>query len=117
MFQPDPNPTQLFFAYPSKDAGLSPPDVFATSKDIFQPPVLSGDVELIVGFDSFIETPGDSGDQLDLVGLHALDWAVWPMTPGKEGNVISCQIPRGIQWRTAFEHAKVRILLLDEKEI
>lgn len=114
---PDPNPTQVFFAYPSEDGGLTPPNVFATSTDVFQPPVLTGNVEVIVGFDDFSATPGDEGDKMDPLGLHALDWAAVPETApqgastegGRAHTMHSCGVvPENIVWRTAFEHSRVR---------
>jgi hypothetical protein len=106
---PDPNPDQLFFARPSEDGGLTPPSIFATTKDFTQPPVLSEKVEIIVGFDTFIATPGNTGDSLDPTALHALDWAVWPKVAGSSHleSTKLCSKPKDVEWRTAFEHRKL----------
>lgn len=106
---PDVNPKQLYFARPSEDGALTPPSVFATTNDIFQP-TLSGNVEIIAGFDAFISLPGNTGGQLDPTALYALEWAVWPQAD----NALSdppeaCSKPDSIEWRTTFEHAKVRL--------
>ncbi|UZJ54684.1 hypothetical protein CBS101457_004004 [Exobasidium rhododendri] len=106
---PDPNPDEIFFARPSEDGGLTPPSVFATTKDFSQPSILSGSVEIILGFDSFIATPGNAGDALDPTALHALEWAAWPRSEG--GNLPEhpklCLKPEDVEWRTTFEHSKL----------
>lgn len=57
------------------------------------------------------------GGKLDPTSLHALDWAVWPKadsssSSSKEKRTADiqddCAKPEGIEWRTAFDHAKVR---------
>jgi hypothetical protein len=104
---PDVNPKQLYFARPSSDGGLTPPSVFATTNDLFQPPSLSGNVEIIAGFDAFISLPGNTGGQLDPTALHALEWAVWPKVDSSSTMLEDCDKPDGVEWRMTFEHSKV----------
>lgn len=112
---PDPNPSQMFFADPSEDGALTPPNIVATSKDLIQPPTLSSEAEVIVAFDSFIDTPGDEGDQLDLISLHALDWAIVPVSSSSVGgsaanphDMFNCEnIPADTIWRNSFDHTKL----------
>lgn len=89
---------------------MTPPSIFATTKDLFQPATLSGNVEIIVGFDSFIATPDNIGDSLDPTALHALEWAVWPKADvgDVDRGLYACSKPKDVEWRLAFEHAKVR---------
>lgn len=112
---PDPNPSQLFFAEPSENGALTPPKIVATSQDLIQPPTLSSEAEVIVSFDTFMQTPGDEGDQLDLISLHALDWTIIPLGSNPNGileanphDMFNCEnVAPGTIWRTAFEHTKL----------
>lgn len=109
---PDPNPSQMFFADPSEDGALTPPNIVATSKDLIQPPTLSSEAEVIVAFDTFVETPGDEDDQLDLVSLHALDWAIVPVNAKRSAanplDMFNCEnVPSDTIWRNSFDHQKL----------
>lgn len=71
-------------------------------------PTLAGDIDIHVGFASFLETPGDAGDALDPLALYALEWAAWK-SDGSEGMVEECGwgYGLGVPTRSTFEHAKV----------
>lgn len=121
------NPNSIFFASPpkSKEEAISTnfvPNAFATSED-FLTPVLRGNVELITGFDSFFQTPGDQGDGLDGLAIHRMDWGLVRKLGngevrgeeksgnGNDGSIMdrSCNVGEDekVDWRFAFEHHKV----------
>ncbi|WFD29689.1 hypothetical protein MSPP1_000700 [Malassezia sp. CBS 17886] len=73
--------------------------------------------ELVAGFQSFFETPGDPADALDPQALYALDWAAEPERAAGDASADSTRAPdaarslcgqrsRSPYWRRAFEHAR-----------
>ncbi|KAK0566613.1 hypothetical protein OC861_003136 [Tilletia horrida] len=107
---PYADPSALFFAQPVSSPS-APPLARVSSDDVVKP-VLSGNVEILVVFDAFLEAPGNPGDGMDAISLYALDWAVWPVGPGNpEGGYRKDQCADeskdpNVRYRISFQHSK-----------
>jgi len=121
------NPNEIFFATPpgSNGEAISSsfiPHAFASSKD-FLTPTLTGRVELITGFESFFQTPGEVEDGMDGLAVHRMDWGLVRKVSntGKKRNKNSnsdleikdqsCRVEEHekVDWRLSFEHHKVSL--------
>ena len=109
---PYANPVRVFYADQSPDPLGTPLEVKATSTDLFTP-TLKGRVQIIVSFDAFVETPGDSGDAMDGISLYSLQWGVirgW-QDEERDWDENKCEFVGneldGSEWHVAFERNKV----------
>lgn len=112
------NPSMIFFAEPSADA-VEQRQAFA-SASLSQSPseeitTLSGDVEVILGVQSFSQPDAGRGNQmvaqaLDPVGIQKLEWAVKQVRgrgPTVSSSTDRCNVFDDEDWRLAFEHSRI----------
>ncbi|SAM85382.1 uncharacterized protein UBRO_07344 [Ustilago bromivora] len=113
------SPTVVYFAKPSRDPLNTPPNAYATSND-FWTPTLQGPTEIIVGFESFQQTPGDPADGMENLAVYGLDVAFKKKIAGQREPIrgMECDLggetdPSGVgeqgkkYWRNVFEHSKL----------
>ncbi|KDN52253.1 hypothetical protein K437DRAFT_293183 [Tilletiaria anomala UBC 951] len=109
---PYANPNRIFFARPALDPLTETVSAFASSTDLLTP-TLSGKVQIIVSFDSYVQTPGDGGDAMDGTGLYSLQWGLMQGQQDRERDwdPEACEFfgheLDGSEWRVAFEHDKM----------
>ncbi|KAK0521409.1 hypothetical protein OC834_006679 [Tilletia horrida] len=104
---PYSDPATLFFARPSLSVS-TPPLALLSSNDVVKP-VLTGNIEILVAFDAFLESPVDPGDGMDAISLYALEWAVWAVGPEDGPGYAKNQCVREserVRYKISFEHSK-----------
>ncbi|KAE8214582.1 hypothetical protein CF327_g2055 [Tilletia walkeri] len=105
---PYSDPAALFFARPSLSA-TTPPLALLSTNDVVKP-ILTGDIEILVVFDAFLESPGDPADGMDAISLYALEWAVWPAGeedgPDGYGKNDCVKESERVRYSISFEHSK-----------
>ena len=109
---PYANPTRIFFAHPLINPLNESLRVFASSTDLVTP-TLTGRVQIIVSFDTFVQTPGDRADAMDGTGLYAMQWGLIKglQSDQQDWDPERCEFVGneldGTEWRIGFEHDRV----------